>query len=281
MEDAAPEPAPDGLLALHVARRRATDVLGALETRRVQVIGRQHEVLRARLRKDPEAAPLSPSNLLHGIRGGDMHEQDGHVDDLGHGDGPVRALALHGLRPGRRVEVRRRPARALELLREPGDAVGVLRVHHHHGPLATGHGQHRDDLPVVELQGLVGHVDLERRVTLSDQRGQLAAQHVLGGIGNDQVKRVVDDGLPRRAAMVILDGGAHALSLELAREGHHGRRAAVRRRDRAREEIIGERDRVAHGLIEMAVRVDPARQHVAPGGVDLPPRGPEVPAERR
>ena len=94
------------------------------------------------------------------------------------------------------------------------------------------------------------------------------------------MKRVVDDGLPRRAAMVVLDGGAHALSLELAREGHHGRRPAVRRRDRAREEIVGERDRVAHGLIEMAVRVDPARQHVAPGGVDLPSRGPEVPAER-
>ena len=45
---------------------------------------------------------------------------------------------------------------------------------------------------VVDLQEIVRHNDLDRAVTFSDQRRQILLQCLLGRIGDDHVKRVVD-----------------------------------------------------------------------------------------
>jgi len=209
-----------------------------------------------------------------------MDEEDGHVHDLRHGDGAVRALAFHGLGTRDGVEVRRNLALALQLGGEPGDAVGVLRVDHDHGALVARQGEDGDDLAVAQLERLVGHVDLERRVALADEGGELLAQHGVGGIRDDQVKAVVDDGLSPRAPVIVLDGRTHALPLELAGERHHGGGAAVSGRHRAREEVVGEGDRVPHRLIEVAVGVDAPGEDVAAGRVDLAASGTEATPER-
>src|SRR6266705_4845351 len=56
----------------------------------------------------------------------------------------------------------------------------------------------------------------------------------------------------------------------LTGEGHHGGGAAVRRRYGTGEEVVGEGDGVSHRLVEVAVRVDAAGEHVTAGGVDVP-----------
>src|SRR6266581_5714057 len=83
------------------------------------------------------------------------------------------------------------------------------------------------------------------------------------------------------ATVVVLDGGPHALSLELAGEGDHGGRPAVGRRDGAGEKIVGQRHGVSHGLVEMTVGVDASRQHVAAARVEVPARRAEPATQRR
>ena len=61
----------------------------------------------------------------------------------------------------------------------------VLRVNHDERVLAARGRQHLKNLPVVEPEGVVGHVDLERRVAGSNQRRQLLAGDLLGWVGDD------------------------------------------------------------------------------------------------
>jgi hypothetical protein len=154
-------------------------------------------------------------------------------------------------------------------------------VDHDHRALAPRQRQHVEDLAVVELQLVIGHVDLERSVAVAHQGRQLLPQHLLGRVGDDQVKGVVDHRLALAAAMIILHRRAQRLALLLAGERNHGGGAAMRRRDRAGMEIVAELERRRHRLIEMDMGVDPARQHVAPRGVDLVRARAELAAQRR
>ena len=192
-----------------------------------------------------------------------MDEEDGHVHDLRHGDGAVRALAFHGLGTRDGVEVRRNLALALQLGGEPGDAVGILGVHHYHRTFVARQRQDRDDLAIAQLERLVRHVDLERGVALANHGGQFVAQDGFGRIRDDEMKAVVDHGLVQGPPVIVVDGVPHGPTLKLTREGHHGGRAAVRSRDGAGEKVVGKHHRVTHRLIEVAVRVDAAGQHVA------------------
>ena len=81
----------------------------------------------------------------------------------------------------------------------------VLRMNHDERAIAPRRGQHLENLPIVELERVIGRVDLERRVAGLDQRRQLLAGDLLGRIGNDQVERVVDSGLGVRAGVIVLN----------------------------------------------------------------------------
>ena len=73
----------------------------------------------------------------------------------------------------------------------------------------------------------------------------------------------------RRALAVVSDHRAHRLAVVLGGERDHRGRAAERGRDRAAVKVVGVPDAHARELLEMAVAVDPARQHELAAGVDL------------
>ena len=130
-------------------------------------------------------------------------------------------------------------------------------------------GEHVEDLAVVELEVVVGHVGLERGVAFVDQRGQFVLEHLRRRIAHDQVEGVVDMRLAFGAAVVVLDRGAQRVALFLRGERNHGRRAAAGRRARARIEVVGHAHRRGHRLIQMAVCIDAAGRHDAAGRIDL------------
>ena len=152
------------------------------------------------------------------------------------------------------------PARS-SLFSQPADAVGVLRMDHHQRALVSCQREHVKDLAVAQLERVVGHIDLERCVAVADERGQLLTQDLRGRIGDDKVKRVIDEGLAIGAAMVVGDRFAEALALHLGRERHQRRRPAACRRPRSAGEVVGHNRLVPGRLVEMAVRIDPAGQH--------------------
>src|SRR5258708_3275192 len=152
---------------------------------------------------------------------------------------------------------------------EPCDAVGVLGVDHHHCAMGARQRQQFDDLPVVELEGVVSHIDLERRVAFFDQLRQLFMEHVRCRIGDDQMKRVVDDRAAIGAPVVELDRRAQALAFLLAREGDDGRGAATGCRDRAAREVVSHHAVVASVLVKMAVAVHAAGRYQPASRIDL------------
>ena len=122
---------------------------------------------------------------------------------------------------------------------------------------------------VAQHQGLVGHVDLDRGVTLLDQRRHFLAEHLGRGIGDDQVDGVVDDRLADGLPAIRFDGGAQRFALDLPREGNQGRRPAAGRGNRGRVEVrAGPCARLRGVLLDVNVGVDPAGQDVLTGRVD-------------
>ena len=144
--------------------------------------------------------------------------------------------------------------------RDPGDHRVVLGVHRDHRPLAPREAQEVEHLAVVQTQQRVGHEQLERGVAVPDQRRQLFRHDRLARIGHDHVEGVVDHRLLRPLA-VVGDHLAHRLAAMLGGERDHRGRAAERRRDRAGVEVVGVPDAHARELLDVAVAVDPARQH--------------------
>ena len=198
------QPLPAGLLAGFVARRRGAHVLGALHVEALEVLRGQHKVLRAGLAVDLQTLALRAADLLHRLAVRDMHDHDRHVDEFGKRDGAVRCLALDRDRPRRGVVVRRRLAGPLEPVGEKADRVVVLGVHHHQ---RAGLARDRHDLQHLEIgerEPLVGHEHLERGVAVRDQRGQFLAQHLLGRVGDDEVKGDVDVAVAVGLGVVLL-----------------------------------------------------------------------------
>ena len=162
------------------------------------------------------------------------------------------------------------PARFLEPIGEPPDALGVLRVHHDHPAGAARRGQHLQDLAVVELQVVVRHVDLERGVAVADEGGELLAADLRVGVGHDEVEGVVDDGAPVGAPVIVVHRPAEALAPELDGERDDGGGPAGGGGTGSGVEVVRAHRAVERALVEVAVRVHPARSHVAARCVDDP-----------
>ena len=156
----------------------------------------------------------------------------------------------------------------------------VLGMNHDQRALAPRRRKHLENLPIVELERVVGCVDLKRRVTGLDQRRQLLAGDLLGRIGNDQVEGVVDRGLAIRAGVIILDHLSQRHAAILRGERNDGGGAAASRRARGGEEIVRRHDTHGRSLRDVTMAVDTARRDNAALGIDLPAAGTDFRADR-
>jgi hypothetical protein len=96
----------------------------------------------------------------------------------------ARCVASRSTSIGARMgmKARRGAARGFEPLGEPLDAVGVLGMQHGHCAVLARDVQHVEDLAVVELHVVVGHVDLERGEALGISAGNSSFSTV--GVGS-------------------------------------------------------------------------------------------------
>ena len=171
---------------------------------------------------------------------------------------------------GNGMELRCAVALLDQVMRQPLDHVVVLGMHHDQRAVPAGQRQDVQDLIVADLHGIVGHVDLERGVAVPDQRRQLLPQHLLRGVGDDQMEGIVDHRFGRRRLVILLHHLAQRHAAMLRRKRNHGRGAAEGSGDRAAVEIVGTHDAEARFLLDVAMAVDATRQHELAAGIDLP-----------
>src|SRR5207247_4869096 len=102
------------------------------------------------------------------------------------------------------------------------------------------------------------HEDLERAYTRADRRRQVPLQRALVGIGDDEMKPVVDHRFRARPRVIIRQYFREHVAAVLRAEWDQGGRAAMRRRCRRDIELI--RRHYAHRgeLLDVAMAVDAA-----------------------
>ena len=145
--------------------------------------------------------------------------------------------------------------------------VVVLAVHGHERAAAPGRGEHAEELPIVEMQRVVGQEHLEAADAGSDDLGHLAEDDVIGGIGDDLVEAVVHH-RRRRAPPVLRERRAEALSLELGRERDDRGRAAGEGGPAAGDERLLVGASALLQLLDVAVGVDAPGHHEQAAGVE-------------
>ena len=154
---------PDRLLRGLVARRRAAAPLRALEPGPVDVVGREKQVLRAGLGEDARAGVCACADRVAPPRLRHVHDEHRHVEQSRERDRAVGRLALghRAVRISRGTSARGGRARA-GAWRASGSSRGSRRAPSPARFSRPRRRQHIEHLAVVELQQLVGHVDLER-----------------------------------------------------------------------------------------------------------------------
>ncbi|MNT49458.1 hypothetical protein D3C72_1863140 [compost metagenome] len=80
---------------------------------------------------------------------------------------------------------------------------------------------------------------------------------------------IVHAGAAFGALVVVVNGGLHGAALALRRERNHGGRPAAGGRARAGEKVVRQLYGRRHRLVQVAMRIDAARRHHAPGDVDF------------
>ena len=128
--------APNVLLVIRCARRRAADAFRPLKARLGQIVSCQEQILRTGLAVNPNTARLRVLNLRHRLFARDMHDQYRYVHQFGQRDGAVCRLAFNYGWAGVAVEPRRSVAGGRKHFGQPSDAIGVLGVYHGHRTLA-------------------------------------------------------------------------------------------------------------------------------------------------
>ena len=252
-----------------VARGWAAAKHRAFQARAVNVFCGEEQILRAGLGKNARPQGLGMADVAHRFDARHMHDQHRHIEQARQRNHPVGGFAL-GQRVVRyRMELGRHMAVVEQPLGDPFDDVVVFSMHHHQSAFAPGGVQHIEHLPVIELELVVGGVDLERGVALADQVGQVVLQGLGRGVRDDQVKAVVDHRFGAGTGVVIAHhfGERHAPMLCGKRDD--GGVAPKSGSHRGRVKVVGGHHPVARYLLHMAMAVDAAGQHPMAAGVDV------------
>jgi len=226
-----------------------------------------HQVLRAGLRRIPDAAGAVLPHDVEGARAGHVNHIDGGVRCLGEEAEPVGGLPLGALGPGVLVVPGRRVS-GREFFGHPGrDDGAVLAVEADGHPQFAGGAQRLQDLVVGHHhRAVVAHVHLERRDPGGHQGGQLLGELGLP-LGERQVESVVGDGPAVGEPMPVGQPLGRRLAVELGGEVDHQRRAPGQRRPGAGHPVVRRHQPGPAVELEMGVAVDPAGQDQAARGV--------------
>ena len=219
----------------------------------------QYQVLRACLRRD-RLAPLSRVRHMPRRPGG-SHVRDAQrrPRQIGQHDRAVRRLGFDGGRTAGGV-VRRSglPGRQVAL-DEVVDRAVVLAVDQDEAAVRAGHLQHTQQATIVDDLVAVGHVELEGREAILNQRRDFG-QHVIAHIGDDVVESVVDDGVGLDLGEASVACVEQRFAAALQREVDDRRNPTAGTRHRAREEVVRRGDaEPVDGVPDVRVRVDAAR----------------------
>ena len=165
--------------------------------------------------------------------------------------------------PGLRVAGRHDP------IRHPADHVMVLGMDHRERPVGSGGGEHVEDLPVVDHEPVIGHVQLERRDPVGDRLGEMLDQGFGRGVGHDEVEGVVDDRLAGGPLVVVGQHVGDGHALVLGGERHGGGGPAKGGRHGGGVEVVGVHHPGRRQLLDVGMAVDPPGQHELAGRVEL------------
>ena len=215
--------------------------------------------MRAGLGHDVHAVGARPADLLDSLAARDMDDEYRHICKLRERNGAVRGLALHQHWARDCVIAGGGAAAGFQALGQPLDAVGILGMDHGRGIVFASHVQNIENLTVIELQIVIGHVDLEGGVAFPDQRGQFVFQYFRGGVADDHVETIVHTCFAFCAAMVVGHGCAQGLAFGLGGKGDDRGGAAAGCSAGAAFEVVCHAHGRFHGLIQMAVGIDTAR----------------------
>lgn len=260
-------------LVLPGAKGRGAHVLGALEVRFGEVVGRQEQVLRAGLAEDVQPLVAGARQLGDRLHGRDVHDVQGRARDLGEPDGAVGRLGLQQGLADLAVVARVGLAAGQGLLHEHVDGDAVLGVHHDQAAVLGGALHGAQDLAVVGVEDArVGHELLEAGHALLDQEVHLL-QRLLVDVGDDHVEAVVDRAVALRLGVPGVQALAQGAADALHREVDDGGGASPGGGPGAGLEGVGG-EGAAERQLHVGVDVDATRDHVLPGGVDDAVAGP-------
>jgi hypothetical protein len=192
------------------------------------------------------------------------------IGDAGELDGAVRGLALRLGRAGKGVILRLGLALGECRLDEHVNGIAVLGVNHHERA-GLGRDLHRleERLVVDHERTLVRHEQLVARDAVIGHARQLVERPSFLEVGHREVEADVDQRLAVHLAVPELERLTEPLALALDAEVDMAGRAAERRRDVTRLEVVrGNRAPERH--VQVGMRIDAAGKHVFPGRVDRP-----------
>ena len=268
LDGAALEAAPERLLVLGRAERRAHDMVGRAAPVGVAVDGVvDHQVLHERLAEHAVAGQLGPRDGLHGLPTAGVHHIERHAHHAGDLARAVGRLAFHVGAARERVTFGAVDAALEDLVLHAEDQVAVLGVHQADGAQVACTLEAGDQGGVVHHDGvLVGHEVLEAvHAVVAAERGHLV-EDLRAPPGDRHVEAVVGGGLPGPLAprLVRLEHGL--LRRRNAEVDDHGG-AARRGARRAAEEVV-HAHRAHEGQFHVHMRVDAAGHHVGAARVD-------------
>ena len=127
-------------------------------------------------------------------------------------------------------------------------------MHGHQHAVAARGGEYAQEIPVIDVGVFVGQEHFQAAHAGCDDFGDLLEDHIVGGIGNDLVERIVHHRLAGAPA-VFRQGFQNALALELGRESDDAGRSAGQSRSTAGDPVFLIRAAVRLQLLDMAMAV--------------------------
>jgi hypothetical protein len=150
-----------------------------------------------------------------------VENADRLVEQFREGDQAVEGLDLGRLGVADGMVFRRGVAALHQALAHPFQQAVILGMDADQRPGRARRHQDVEQLPVIDLHGVIGHEDLDRAMPGADQRRQILRDGLLVGVRHHQVEGVVDDRALLGQGRVILDHAGEVGAAMLGGEGNH------------------------------------------------------------